>query len=75
VATDVGGLRDAVDDEVNGLLVPPRDVAALRSAIERLLGDRELRERLGAAAREKARREWSADVVADALVGLYRSIT
>jgi glycosyltransferase involved in cell wall biosynthesis len=75
VATDVGGLRDAVDDEVNGLLVPPGDVAALRTAIERLLGDRELRDRLGAAAREKALREWSADVVADALVGVYRSIT
>ena len=35
-----------------GLLVAPRDTAALRAAIERLLGDEELRGRLGAAARE-----------------------
>ena len=75
VATNVGGLRDAVDDGVNGLLVPPRDVAALRAAVERLLGDDELRARLGGAAREKAEHEWAADVVAGELVALYRSIT
>lgn len=75
VVTDVGGLRDAVDDGVDGLRVPPRDVRALRAAIERLLADPGLRERLGAAAREKARREWSAEAAGAALVELYRSIT
>ncbi len=49
----VGGLLDAVEDGVTGLLVPPGDVAALRAALERLLGDAELRARLGAAARER----------------------
>ena len=39
VATAVGGLVDAVEDGVTGLLVPPRDPAALRAALERLLGD------------------------------------
>ena len=75
VATRVGGLADAVDDGVDGLLVPPGDVPALRVAIERLLADEELRTRLGAAARAKAEREWSADVVGDELVAVYRSIT
>jgi glycosyltransferase involved in cell wall biosynthesis len=51
VATAVGGLTDLVEHEVTGLVVPPRDPAALRAAIERLLGDRALRARLGAAAR------------------------
>ncbi len=55
VATNVGGLPDAVEDSVTGLLVPSGDVAGLRAAIERLLSDRELRERLGVAAREHAR--------------------
>jgi glycosyltransferase involved in cell wall biosynthesis len=75
VATRVGGLADAVEDGVDGLLVPPRDVPALRAAVERLLADAELRARLGAAARAKAEREWSAGVVADELVAVYRSIT
>jgi glycosyltransferase involved in cell wall biosynthesis len=75
VATGVGGLRDAIEDGVDGLLVPPRDVRALRAAIERLLGDAELRERLGRAAREKAQREWSTERAGNELVALYRSIT
>jgi glycosyltransferase involved in cell wall biosynthesis len=50
----VGGLVDAVEDGVTGVLVPPRDVAALRAAIERLLDGAALRVSLGAAARDAA---------------------
>jgi glycosyltransferase involved in cell wall biosynthesis len=71
VATRVGGLLDAVVDGETGLLVPPGDGAALRAALERLLGDAELRARLGAAAREKAQRELSFDAAADALLRVY----
>ena len=71
VASAVGGLLDAVEDGVTGLLVPPRDVAALRGALERLLGDAELRARFGAAAREKARRELSLDAATDRLLAAY----
>jgi glycosyltransferase involved in cell wall biosynthesis len=53
VAGDVGGLRDLVVHEETGLLVPPKDVRALRAAFERLLDDRDLRQRLGAAARKR----------------------
>jgi glycosyltransferase involved in cell wall biosynthesis len=59
VATAVGGLRDLVLDGQTGLLVPPRDPAALREALERLLDDGELRVRLGRAARERARESFS----------------
>jgi len=55
VASAVGGLLDLVVDGETGLLVPPGDVPALRAALERLLGDAELRLRLGTAARERAR--------------------
>jgi glycosyltransferase involved in cell wall biosynthesis len=72
VASAVGGLRDAVEDGVTGLLVPPGDVGALRAALERLLGDTELRARLGAAAREKAQREFSFVAATAALVAVYR---
>jgi glycosyltransferase involved in cell wall biosynthesis len=71
VASAVGGLLDAVEDEVTGLRVPPSDIPALRAALERLLGDRELRARLGAAAREKAQRDLSFDAAATALLATY----
>jgi glycosyltransferase involved in cell wall biosynthesis len=71
VATPVGGLADAIDDCVTGLLV---DRDKLRPATERLLADRELRLRLGAAAREKARREWSPEAAADALLAAYAEL-
>lgn len=54
VASDSPGLRDSVRDGVTGLLVPHGDVDALAGALARLLGDRELRERMGRAAREFA---------------------
>ena len=72
VATRVGGLVDAIDDGVDGLLVERGD---LRTAVERLLGDAELRAGLGAAAREKARREWSAEACASALRATYERAT
>ena len=72
VASAVGGLLDAVEDEVTGLRVAPGDVPALRAALERLLAEPALRARLGAAAREKAQRELSFDAAADAMVAAYR---
>jgi glycosyltransferase involved in cell wall biosynthesis len=71
VASAVGGLLDAIEDDVTGLLVPPGDVGALRAALERLLGNPELRARLGSAAREKARTELSFDAATAALMQAY----
>ena len=75
VATRVGGLRDLVVDGETGLVVPPRDVGALRAALERLLADRGLRHRLGAAGRERARRHFSWDAVTDATLSAYAEVT
>ena len=71
VASAVGGLVDAVDDSVTGLLVPPRDVPALRGALEGLLADADLRRRLGAAARAKVEQELSFEAATDALLAVY----
>ena len=53
VATDAGGIPDLVTHEVEGLLVPPADPTTLASALARVLGDRELAARMGAAARAR----------------------
>ena len=67
VATRVGGLPDLVEDEVTGLLVPPRDAAALAAAIARALDRAPL---LGRAARKAAERlDWHAAAIAIADLG------
>lgn len=58
VASAVGGVPELVVDGETGLLVPPGDPEALADALGRLLGDAELRRRLGAAGRERAEREF-----------------
>ena len=72
VATAVGGLADAVEDGVTGLLVPPRDPAALRAALERLLADGELRQTLGATARETATERFSWAAATSETIRAYR---
>jgi glycosyltransferase involved in cell wall biosynthesis len=51
VGSRAGGIPDAVQDEQNGLLVPPGDAQALADALVRLCSDRGLAERLAAHAR------------------------
>lgn len=75
VATAVGGLVDAVEDGVTGVLVPPGDTHALRAALERLLGDAELRAALGGAARDRARALTSPASHARALHAVYASVS
>ncbi len=50
VATSAGGVLDLVTDGVEGILIPPADTGALVDALQRVLGERELAERLGRAA-------------------------
>ena len=71
VATRVGGLLDLVVDGETGIVVPPRDPAALRSALERLLADPDLRRKLGSAGRDRARTHFSWERVTDATLAAY----
>ncbi len=73
VATAVGGVPDVLSDGRDALLVPPGDPAALATALARLAGDADLRQRLGGAARERARR-LNAEEVTDRLDRLYREL-
>ena len=54
VATDVGAVREVVEDGVTGFVVPPLDAGAIARATLRLLDDASLRARLGEEARRRA---------------------
>jgi glycosyltransferase involved in cell wall biosynthesis len=71
VATDAGGNRELVVDEVSGLLVPVLDPEALTVAIARVAGSAEMSQRLASAALQRASREFSVDQYRVRLTAFY----
>ncbi|MGQ9576949.1 MAG: glycosyltransferase [Thermoguttaceae bacterium] len=74
VATAVGGNVELIEDGVHGLLVPPGDPAAVAAAVERLLGDPALAARLAAAARTRARHQFTAEAMVHSHESFYRTL-
>lgn len=74
VTTNATGVVDSIVDGVTGLVVPVGDSMALASALERLLQDAALRERMGATGQERVIREFRHDTTVDALVEHYESL-
>jgi glycosyltransferase involved in cell wall biosynthesis len=73
VASDTGGLPDIIVSGENGLLVPPGDAGALLEALERLLEDASLRERMGQAGQRRARM-FAADSVVPRFEDAYKTL-
>jgi glycosyltransferase involved in cell wall biosynthesis len=71
VTTDLPGCRDVVQDRVTGLLVPPRNAAALAAALRRLIVDPGLRAQMGRAARNRAERHFSSARAIAWMLSLY----
>jgi glycosyltransferase involved in cell wall biosynthesis len=71
VGTAIGGTDEAVESEATGLLVPPRDPAALASAIRRLQADTALARRLAVAARARVAGEFTAEATARQVMRIY----
>lgn len=71
VGTDIYGLSDAVVNGETGILVPPYDSVALGEALETLLGNDELRLRMGRTARSRAQKFFDADQVNRKVVEEY----
>jgi glycosyltransferase involved in cell wall biosynthesis len=74
VTTPVGGIPEAVTHGVEGFLVQPGDVVNLAEAINKLLIDPGLRERMGIAARARVERQFAAEVIIPQLEALYREL-
>ncbi len=74
VASNRAIIRDYVQDGVEALLVPPEDPAALREAVERVLGDHELAGRLGSAARARVEHAHTTPAFAARLAPVLRAV-
>jgi glycosyltransferase involved in cell wall biosynthesis len=74
VATRAGGMPEVVADGETGLLVPPRDDAALAAAMVTLLTDRAARERMGTAGQRRARERFSAERMVQDTLELYTRV-
>ena len=74
VLTDIRGCREVGEDQTHLLLVPPADSPALTAAVFKLLVDQQLRERLAAAAADRAAKHFDQRRVAATSLEVYRTL-
>lgn len=74
VATEVGGIPQIIADGKEGLLVPPKDAAALEKALRRLLERPSLQKDLGSAARERINKDYNLEKNMETLLSVYRKM-
>jgi glycosyltransferase involved in cell wall biosynthesis len=74
VVSRVVGLVDAVVDGETGLLVPPKEVDALRGALMKMLSSPEMRHRMGRAARVRAVREFDSRIINRLVLEEYKRL-
>jgi glycosyltransferase involved in cell wall biosynthesis len=68
------GCREIVEDQVNGLLVPPKNVEKLTSALAKLIESPELRKKMGQLGRNKVKRDFSEQKVIAETMTLYQEL-
>lgn len=71
IATQVAGVSELVEDEVNGFVVPPGDASTLAERIKQMADDPELRKRMGEAGRAKVRSDFDVQVEAARIGALF----
>jgi colanic acid/amylovoran biosynthesis glycosyltransferase len=74
VVTDSGGVREAVSDGVEGLVVPPRDPSRMAAALGTLWRDPDLRRRMGAAGRARVEEAFTLAAQIQAFLDLYAAV-
>jgi len=74
VATNAGGIPEIVEDGVNGLLVRPRDAAALAEAIVRALKNEALRHRMGLAGFARVRQRFTVERMVEQTAAVYARV-
>lgn len=74
VATRVGGIPEIVEDDVNGVLVPPRDHHRMAAEIVRLLRDAALRRRMGDAGFARVRERFTVERMVEQTAAVYARV-
>jgi len=74
VTTPVGAHPEVIEPGISGLFVPPGDVDALAAALQRLIDDKDLRRRLGMAARLRFLEKFDVRAYAERLAQLHRNV-
>ncbi len=74
IATDVGGISEAVDDGRTGILVSPRDAEGLADALVEVLDDRERARTMGLEGRQKVEAEFSLAACSAAVLDVYEEL-
>jgi glycosyltransferase involved in cell wall biosynthesis len=74
VASNVGGIPDAVENETDGLLVPSKDYVSLKNAMDRVMKDKDLADKLSCNGIKKAVDKYSIEKLSERLLGVYRKI-
>lgn len=73
IASDVGGVKEAVEDDVNGFLIPKGDAGLLKDRLIALLSSEELRLRMGKASRKKFQRGFTISQMVEKTISVYNS--
>jgi glycosyltransferase involved in cell wall biosynthesis len=74
IATDAGGTRLLVVQGKSGILIKPKDVTGIETAIERLLEDSDMRRRMGMFGRKLVEEEYTVEKMVDRTLRVYNSL-
>lgn len=74
ITTNSVGCKETVEDGVNGFLIAPKDVDALTEKLDLLLGDKELRQKMGKASRAYAEKYFDIEVVIERHLAIYEEL-
>ncbi len=73
IGSAIGGIKETINEQ-NGILVPPGDVEQLRSALQLLISNNELREKLGKQNKEKIQELYGEEKITEQLLSLYNQV-
>ncbi len=74
VASNIGGIKEVVEDRVTGFLVPPQNSDEAAKKIEVLIQDRQLRKKMGTEGRKKVERQYDLKDNINQLMNVYRNV-